>query len=114
MSDSATQCPDADVQRCRSVIRGLSAPTPRRMTTILDAIDTSMTAGKPVYVHCWGGVGRTGTVIGRWLLRHGLAEPGNVLKGLMGLRQQDQQRRGRMSPESPEQQQFVKEWSGIH
>jgi protein-tyrosine phosphatase len=69
-----------------------------------------MTAGNPVYVHCWGGVGRTGTVIGCWLLRHGLAEPGDVLKVLMELRQQDQQRRQRMSPESPEQQRFVKGW----
>ncbi len=31
------------------------------MTTILDAIDASMTVDKPVYVHCWGGVGWTGT-----------------------------------------------------
>jgi protein-tyrosine phosphatase len=41
-----------------------SAYVAELMTTILDAIDESMTAGKPVYVHCWGGMGRTGTVIG--------------------------------------------------
>ena len=82
------------------------------MTTILDAIDSSLDAGEPVYVHCWGGVGRTGTAIGCWLLRHGLAEPSNVLDVLTHLRKQDQERRHRMSPETGEQQRFVKQWNG--
>jgi hypothetical protein len=70
-------CPDT---RCwRYPIRDLSAPTHDGMTNILDAIDAAMAAPSPVYVHCWGGVGRTGTVIGCWLLRHELAEPANVL-----------------------------------
>ena len=103
-------CPDANC--CRHAIRDLSAPTSEGMTAILDTLDESMTGGKPVYVHCWGGVGRTGTVIGCWLLRHGLAQPDNVLKVLMELRQQDRERRQRMSPESPEQQRFVKRWGG--
>ena len=81
------------------------------MATILDAIGDSLDAGEPTYVHCWGGVGRTGTVIGCWLLRHGLAEPSNVLDVLMRLRQQDQERRYRMSPETEGQQRFVKQWS---
>ena len=55
-------------------IRDVSVPDhPDVMTGILDAIDTSMDAGHTVYVHCWGGVGRTGTVVGCWLVRHGLA-----------------------------------------
>ena len=41
------------------------------MSDILDAIDAALRDGKTVYVHCWGGVGRTGTVIGCWLVRHG-------------------------------------------
>jgi len=95
-------CPDV---RCyRHAIRDLSAPTRALMTAILDAIDDSLAAGSPVYGHCWGGVGRTGTVIGCWLLRHGHAASGNVLDVLMGLRKQDQERRHRMSPESAEQQ----------
>jgi protein-tyrosine phosphatase len=101
-------CPDTSC--CRYPIRDLSAPTHDVMTNILDAIDAAMAADSPVYVHCWGGVGRTGTVIGCWLLRHGLAEPANVLKVLMQLRQQDRERRHRMSPESAEQQRFVKQW----
>ena len=57
------------------------------MTAILDAIDTSLTGGRLVYVHCWGGVGRTGTVVGCWLLRHGLATRDAVLDTLAQLRQ---------------------------
>lgn len=41
------------------------------MTRILDVIDANLDAGRTVYVHCWGGVGRTGTVVGCWLARHG-------------------------------------------
>lgn len=94
----------------RYAIRDLSVPTRDVMASILDAIDASLAAGHPVYVHCWGGVGRTGTVIGCWLLSHGLADQGNVLNVLMQLRQQDRERRHRMSPESAQQQRFVKTW----
>jgi protein-tyrosine phosphatase len=41
------------------------------MRRILDVIDIRLAEGRTVYVHCWGGVGRTGTVIGCWLVRHG-------------------------------------------
>lgn len=101
-------CPD--VACFRYPIEDLSIPSPVEMEAILTAIDTSLAAKRPTYVHCWGGVGRTGTVIGCWLLRHTLAEPASVLKVLMELRQQDRDRRQRMSPETAEQQRFVKQW----
>ncbi|MFT5457472.1 MAG: protein-tyrosine phosphatase [Myxococcota bacterium] len=37
----------------------------------LHAIDAERAGGGTVYVHCWGGVGRTGLVIACWLVRHG-------------------------------------------
>ena len=39
---------------------------------ILDYIQSEIDAGKVVYVHCWGGKGRTGTVIGCRLIDGGL------------------------------------------
>lgn len=47
-----------------------------QMIEILDTIDAALVSGDTVYVHCWGGVGRTGTVIGCWIARH--QEPGQT------------------------------------
>jgi hypothetical protein len=54
-------------------IKDLSVPTERHMTRILNQIDLCIKHGKPVYVHCLGGIGNTGTVVGCYLLRNGLA-----------------------------------------
>ena len=101
-------CPDVSCDRYP--IKDLSVPSRADMAAILAAIDESLAAKRPVYVHCWGGVGRTGTVIGCWLLRHNHANSTNVLDVLMGLRKQDRERRHRMSPETADQQRFVKGW----
>jgi protein-tyrosine phosphatase len=101
-------CPN--VVCVRHPIQDLSVPTASEMCDMLDTIDQHLESQKAVYVHCWGSVGRTGTVIGCWLLRHRLAEPSDVLDVLMQLRQQDRKRRNRMSPETGEQQRFVREW----
>ena len=107
---AARLCPE--IACVRYPIPDLSAPTASQMTAILDAIDAAVGAGKPVYVHCWGGVGRTGTVVGCWMLRHRLAEPSDVLDELTRLRRRDKERRNRMSPETAAQQRFVKSWQG--
>ncbi len=70
----------------RHAIRDMGVPTPDEMRRTLDAIDTHMQAGKPVYVHCWGGYGRTGTVVGCWLARHGVATGREILERIQKLR----------------------------
>lgn len=99
-----------DATCLRFPIRDLNVPSISEMTAILDAIDKSLAANRCVYVHCWGGVGRTGTVIGCWLLRHGLATTESVLHMLDQLRQQDQERGYRESPETSDQRRFVLAW----
>lgn len=93
----------------RRAIKDLSVPRLEKMRLILDHIDVSIANGKPVYVHCLGGIGRTGTVIGCYLIRHGVATGENVLGTLRALRRSsvDSQRR---SPESDEQIEFVRAW----
>jgi protein-tyrosine phosphatase len=50
----------------------LGTTTIPHMIRILDDVDAALAADGSVYVHCWGGIGRTGTVVGCWLMRHGL------------------------------------------
>lgn len=58
----------------RRSIRDMTAPTdPSHMTQILDLIDNSLANDRRIYVHCWGGVGRTGTVVGCYFVRHGMS-----------------------------------------
>jgi ADP-ribosylglycohydrolase len=47
----------------------------QQMCRVLDAIDEHLRRERTVYVHCHGGVGRTGTVVGCWLVRHGETGP---------------------------------------
>ena len=95
----------------RYPIQDLFIPTEEHMVEILDAIDTHLEAGHNVYAHCWGGVGRTGTVVGCWLIRHDYANSMNVLDVISDLRQGDAGTgRTRTSPETPDQWQFLIDW----
>ena len=60
------------IQYIRFPILDHNIPPRGMMTAILDAIDSALTRGRSVYLHCWGGIGRTGTTVGCYLVRHGL------------------------------------------
>ncbi|MQG58597.1 MAG: hypothetical protein FI709_11865 [SAR202 cluster bacterium] len=82
-----------------------------QMKEILDSIDGHLEAGGVVYVHCMGGSGRTGMVVGCWLLRHGLAERDMVLDTVQQLRLQGDMGKGDSpTPRTGQQRQFVREW----
>lgn len=57
----------------RMPIPDYHTPTVEGMRAILAAIDGALSAGQVVYVHCWGGIGRTGTVVGCWLVEQGMS-----------------------------------------
>ena len=79
------------------------------LTRILDEIDEARGAGSTVYVHCWGGRGRTGTVVGCWLMRHGL-DDGDPLARIARLRR-DVEGAGAPSPETAAQRAMVTGWT---
>ncbi len=70
----------------RFPILDMGVPEPAQMRTILDTLDQAIEAGSTVYVHCLAGLGRTGTVVGCYLVRHGLSGPA-ALKEINRLRQ---------------------------
>ncbi len=79
------------------------------MGEILDEIDSILAAGKTVFVHCWGGRGRTGTVVGCYLIRHGIAKEGETLAMLAELTQHQRTAFGHV-PETADQRRFVTAW----
>lgn len=64
---------DGVARHLRFPIPDVSCTTAEHMERILNAIDDELARGGVVYIHCWGGCGRTGTVVGCWLVRHGVS-----------------------------------------
>jgi len=76
---------------------------------ILDEIDSALARDNGVYLHCWGGVGRTGTLVGCWLARHGLAGDA-ALQKLGELWSRCPKSRVLESPETKQQRDYVLAW----
>ena len=93
----------------RMPIKDMWIPTRIEMAAILNTLDKNIQAGKPVYLHCLGGVGRTGTVVGCYLARHGYASGQKVLKLIQQLRQHTPTH-DRSSPETGRQIDLVLSW----
>ena len=83
-------------------VRDFTAAPPEVISAALDAIDGELARGGTVYIHCWGGCGRTGMVVSCWLARHGI-EPEVALARYAAVA-------GRSCPETQEQRAAVLAW----
>ena len=94
----------------RFPIRDVSVPDSKDTTAaILRAIDSHMGNGRVVYVHCWGGIGRTGVIVGCWLAQNGF-EGKAALKRLRELWRHCPKSALQNSPETPEQERYIINW----
>lgn len=54
-------------------LRDAHPPQPEMLRRILSTIESGLREGVPTYVHCWGGHGRTGTVVACHLVQRGMS-----------------------------------------
>jgi len=106
--DDEVEAAGAEVRRFP--IPDLGLPTRDLMVQILDTIDAGLDADCGIYVHCWGGSGRTGTAIGCWLRRHDLATPDDVIELMNRLRDGDLGGGHKPTPNTEEQTTFIRAW----
>ena len=97
------------VVKCWSMpIRDASAPTPAVLRPILDMLDTVLSEQTPTYLHCWGGHGRTGTVIACHLIERG-STPQEAIDAILDWRADLPKNH---HPFEGGQERFVRGWTG--
>ena len=94
----------------RAPVADYGLPDVRRMRWVLDHLQAALDGGPPLYLHCHGGIGRTGTAIGCLLVEHSFS--GDEALALIAHKWQVMEKRHR-APESPEtdaQRDFIRRW----
>lgn len=94
----------------RFPIPDLGVPSREEMLLILEAIDSALGEGRKIYLHCWGGIGRTGTVVGCYVVRHGLSGKEALVQLGRLYRQAAQSRWHPISPQTDAQWHFILKW----
>ena len=102
---------NVEIQHYRFAIGDFGLPTPELMRSLLDRIDESLQAGRKVYLHCWGGIGRTGTTVGCYLVRRGLNGEDALRQLAAWWREVPKSSIHPRSPETREQADFILGWA---
>ncbi len=103
------------LRRISLPVPDMSVPDAREvMNAIMDAVRASITSGPAVYIHCWGGIGRTGTAVGCWLREGGLG-PEEALERVQHLyvtyMSQSKIYRHPESPQTRDQRDYIRDWN---
>lgn len=95
----------------RFPIGDFGLPTPEGMNVLLDRIEESLEAGRHIYLHCWGGIGRTGTTVGCYLVRQGKTADEALEQLSAWWRTVPKSQHHPHSPETTEQVDFIRTWA---
>ena len=81
------------------------------MDLILDKLDERLDARKTVYLHCWGGIGRTGMVVACYYVRAKKLDAEEALRLLKTRFKENPKSRWADSPETPSQFDFIRNYA---
>ncbi|MCG2785985.1 MAG: dual specificity protein phosphatase family protein [Anaerolineae bacterium] len=85
-------------------------PSREQMQATLDQLDQACQQGRKTYLHCQGGIGRTGTVVGCYLVRQGLDGQQALNQLAEWWRKVPKSALHPRSPETAQQEDFVRNW----
>ena len=100
-----------EVAHQRFPIGDFGLPTSEQMNSILDKLDENLQAGRKIYLHCWGGIGRTGTTVGCYLVRQGKTGAEALEQLAAWWRSVPKSLYHPHSPETPQQMNFILHWA---
>ena len=93
----------------RVPIRDMGIPNDLTLHWLVLTIERLLSEGRRLYLHCWGGHGRSGTVAGACLIQAGI-EAKLVLRELAVRRQHNAHLRQFDCPQTAEQKRLLRKW----
>jgi protein-tyrosine phosphatase len=95
------------IERISHPIPDVNVTTAEHYDKIVGDIERAVANGRKVYIHCWGGVGRTSTVVGCWHVCRGLT-PDEALGRIKAARA-GTKKANRRAPETDRQDEAIRE-----
>jgi hypothetical protein len=106
------QAMGVSVRVVRHPVKDMGVPADGGLERIVEELEGAVERGEPAYVHCWGGIGRTGTAVAAFLSRrHGVT--GDEALALLGAlwREVPKSETYTESPQTPGQRRAVRRFA---